>query len=288
MKLADTDLPILIVGESGTGKELVADFIHQNSSRKVYNLEKINCASLPETLLDNELFGHEKGAYTGADAVFKGVFERAHNSSLFLDEIGDMPLAIQSKILRALQNNEIRRLGGKDTLEIDVRFIAATNKDLQSLIHENYFREDLFYRLNAAMVSIPPLRKRKEDILLLVNHFLEEIYRENKQSRASFSEEVESLFNEYSWPGNIRELKNVVKYAATVTNGTIIYLKDLPPYLFNNSSEYGALNIKDNVEKELIIKILKETNFNKKRTAEILNICRKTLYNKMEKFGIPM
>lgn len=286
IKLSDTDLPILIVGESGTGKELIADFIHQHSDRKLYKLEKINCASFPETLLDNELFGHEKGAYTGADSVFKGVFERAHNGTLFLDEIGDMPLSIQSKILRALQNNEIRRLGGKETLAINVRFIAATNKNLQDLIEEKEFREDLFYRLNAAMINLPPLKDRKEDIELLSNYFLHELASENQQEAAKLSDEVLCIFQKYSWPGNIRELKNVIKYAGTIANNETICVNDLPPYFFDKSRKSQQISLKDNVEKDLIIRILSETNFNKKKTAEILNICRKTLYNKLEKYGI--
>jgi DNA-binding NtrC family response regulator len=288
LKLAATDLPILIVGESGTGKELVADFIHQNSDRKIYTLEKINCASFPESLLDNELFGHERGAYTGADASFKGVFERAHGGSLFLDEIGDMPLSIQSKILRTLQNHEIRRLGGKETRKVDVRFIAATNKNLQDLMEAGKFRQDLFYRLNAAMISIPALRDRKEDISFLSTHFLQELAEERELQPAELSDEVTVLFHEYSWPGNVRELKNVIKYAGTVTNNTTICLNDLPPYLFNHAERKESLNLKDDVEKELISRVLKETNYNKKRAAEILRICRKTLYNKIEKYGIPI
>jgi DNA-binding NtrC family response regulator len=285
-KLAATELPLLIVGESGTGKELFADYIHQKSDRRVYRLEKINCASFPETLLDNELFGHEKGAYTGANDSFKGVFERAHRGTLFLDEIGDMPLAIQSKILRALQNKEIRRLGGKETRQVDVRFIAATNKDMRELIEKGSFREDLYYRLNAAMVRIPPLRDRMEDIELLCASFLQEISEENERETPRISGGVFRLFHEYAWPGNVRELKNVIQYAGTVATGDRICIEDLPPYLFERAAAKEELNLKDNLEKELILKILKQTNFNKKRAAELLNVCRKTLYNKIEKYGI--
>jgi len=173
-KLSTTDLPVLIIGESGTGKELVADVIHSGSQRSSKPMLKVNCAAFPETLLDNELFGHEKGAYTGADSAFKGVFERADGSSLFLDEIGDMPLPLQSKILRTLQNREVRRIGGAATLSVDVRFIAATNSDVQDLIRAGKFREDLFYRLNTAVIKVPPLRERKEDLSDLVGLFTEE------------------------------------------------------------------------------------------------------------------
>lgn len=286
VKLAATELPLLIQGESGTGKELFADYIHRNSNRKVYRLEKINCAAFPETLLDNELFGHEKGAYTGAEDSFKGVFERAHKGTLFLDEIGDMPLSIQSKILRTLQSKEIRRLGGKETRQVDVRFIAATNKDIQELIRNGTFREDLYYRLNAAMIRIPPLRERREDIELLVEAFLRDIATENEVDPPRLSEPILQLFHEYTWPGNVRELKNVLHYAATVSNGELINIEDLPPYLFEQAAEEEGLSVKDNMEKELILKILKRTKYNKKRAAEILNICRKTLYNKINKYGI--
>jgi DNA-binding NtrC family response regulator len=173
-KLAATDLPILIYGQNGTGKEVMADYIHAHSSRRDKKMIKVNCAAFPENLLDNELFGHEKGAYTSADARFIGLFEKAHQGTLFLDEIGDMSAAIQSKILRALQNKEIRRIGGTDTIQIDVRFIAATNKDLITLMNTGKFREDLYYRLNTAFLNIIPLRERKEDIQLLVDCFLEE------------------------------------------------------------------------------------------------------------------
>ncbi len=219
-KLADTDLPVLICGESGTGKEVLADYIHATSARSAAPMVKINCVAFPETLLDNELFGHERGAYTGADSMFKGLFEKADGSTLFLDEIGDMPLSIQAKILRTLQDKEIRRLGGNQTIRVDVRFIAATNKDVAELIGKGQFREDLYYRLNAAVLSLPPLRERREDVPLLVEHFL--------AAGKAVSPDVMERFLRYDWPGNVRELKNVVTYAAAMCSGSMIEAEDLP------------------------------------------------------------
>lgn len=285
-KLATTDYPIFLCGESGTGKELVADFIHMHSPRSSLKMYKINCASLPQSLLDNELFGHDKGAYTGADSTFKGIFERANKSSLFLDEIVDMPLEIQSKILRTLQNHEIRRLGGKETLEVDVRFIAATNKDIQRLVEKGKFREDLYYRLNAALLNIPPLRDRKEDIPLLTNHFLAEFSRNNSDRIKAVDSSVMEFLMEYNWPGNIRELKNIINYAATISNGYLIGVEDMPPYLANNQVIAVKTSNKEELDKNQILKFLHKTKYNKKKAAELLNISRRTLYNKMEKYGI--
>jgi DNA-binding NtrC family response regulator len=288
-KLAVTDLPILISGENGTGKEIMADFVHMHSPRNSRRMLKINCASFPETLLDNELFGHEKGAYTGANALFKGVFERAHKSSLFLDEIGDMPFSIQAKILRTLQNHELRRLGGTATITVDVRFIAATNKNLEKLIREERFREDLLYRLNTAVIHIPPLRERKEDIPLLVEHFLSDHAQTNSTRFNSINDAVRERFFHYHWPGNVRELKNVINYAAAVSSKESIDLDDLPPNfpttLQQDVSETPG-NIREEMEKNLIIKMLQKTDYNKKKTAEILNMSRKTLYSRLRKYGI--
>ncbi len=205
-RLAATDLPVLIQGENGTGKEVIADFIHSSSPRHPRKMLKVNCSAFPETLLDNELFGHEQGAYTGANTQFKGVFERADCSSLFLDEIGDMPLTIQAKILRTLQNKEIRRLGGNETVTINVRFIAATNKNVKKLISAERFREDLYYRLNTAVLKLPPLRERKDDIPLLVDHFLQEYCRNHNTCVDHVSERALSHFQQYHWPGNVREI----------------------------------------------------------------------------------
>jgi two-component system response regulator AtoC len=285
-KLAATDLPVLICGENGTGKEILADFIHLNSPRSSQKILRVNCASFPETLLDNELFGHEKGAYTGADSVFKGVFERADHSSLFLDEIADMPLAIQAKILRTLQNHEIRRLGGNTMITIDVRFIAATNKDLNKLIQDNRFREDLFYRLNTAVIKIPPLRERKEDIPVLTEFFLAEYARIHATLAKRISDAVQHTFLHYHWPGNVRELKNVINYAAALSSKDVIELEDLPPDFPLTPTQNAPENIREEMEKDLIIKILQKTAYNKKKAAELLNMSRKTLYSRLRKYGI--
>jgi DNA-binding NtrC family response regulator len=285
-RLAHTDYPILLCGESGTGKELFADFIHMQSRRSAYRLFKLNCASLPDSLLDNELFGHDRGAYTGADAEFPGIFERADKSSLFLDEIGDMPLEIQAKILRTLQNHEVRRLGGKEVRRVDVRFIAATNKDIRALVKEGKFREDLFYRLNAALMEIPPLRERRADIPLLVHHFLAEDATGDGDGQKMLDASAMEMLVRGEWPGNIRELKNAVNYAATIAPGSVIGIRDLPPYLYADQGEQRPASPLRNIERNLILEALKKTNFNKKKSAELLNVSRRTLYNKIEKYGI--
>jgi len=285
-RLATTDLPILILGENGTGKEVLADFIHSQSARNARAMLKINCAAFPESLLDNELFGHEKGAYTGADTEFKGVFERANHSSLFLDEIGDMSPVIQAKILRTLHNRELRRLGGSRTIQVDVRFIAATNKDLQKLIDRERFREDLYYRLKAAVLKIPPLRERKDDIPLLVNHFLTEYARLQSEPLKSVGEPVWEVLTRYDWPGNVRELKNLINYAAAITTKGVIGLDELPPDFLEIPPAMEPNGRLEDVEKNVIINMLRQTGYNKKRTAELLNIGRKTLYRKLQKYGI--
>jgi DNA-binding NtrC family response regulator len=277
-KLANTDLPVLICGESGTGKEVLADYIHATSARSAAPMVKINCVAFPETLLDNELFGHERGAYTGADSMFKGLFEKADGSTLFLDEIGDMPLSIQAKILRTLQDKEIRRLGGNQTIRVDVRFIAATNKDVAELIGKGQFREDLYYRLNAAVLSLPPLRERREDVPLLVEHFL--------AAGKAVSPDVMERFLRYDWPGNVRELKNVVTYAAAMCSGGMIEAEDLPVHFLDISRGKDGGNIREDMERSLILKVLQSTKYNRSRAAEILNMSRKTLYSKMAKYGL--
>ena len=290
-KIAATDLPVLIVGENGAGKEVIADAIHSQSARHAHKMLKINCAAFPETLLDNELFGHEKGAYTGANSVFRGVFERADHSSLFLDEIGDMPLTIQAKILRTLQNKEIRRLGGNSTTTIDVRFIAATNKDVRKLIGEERFREDLYYRLNAAVITLPSLRERKEDIALLVEHFLHDYAVRNAAPVKRVSEAVLRRLSHYDWPGNVRELKNVINYAAAISASMLIDDDDLPPEFPHEDDvepPTASENIREEMEKNLIFKMLQKTEYNKKKTAELLNMSRKTLYSRLKKYGIPL
>jgi two-component system response regulator AtoC len=287
-QLAATDLPILICGESGTGKELLADFIHSCSRQSCNKIVKINCSAFAESLQDNELFGHDKGAYTGADSTYQGVFERAHNSTLFLDEIGDMPLSIQAKILRTLQDKELRRVGGKASIKMNVRFIAATNKNLQVLMAEQKIREDLFYRLNAATLTIPPLRQRREDIPPLVAHFLNDFQSNDPKKPKLLSEGVMKFFINYDWPGNVRELKNALQYAAAISLKDSIDIGDLPPGFINQETSEKSENIRNKMEKELILSILQKAEYNKKRAAELLNMSRKTLYNKLDKYGISL
>ncbi len=285
-QLAATDLTVLIYGESGTGKELLADFIHSYSVQPCNPIVKINCSAFAESLLDNELFGHDRGAYTGADTTFKGVFERADGGTLFLDEIGDMPQLIQSKILRTLQDKEIRRLGGKNNIKVNVRFIAASNKNLRKLMCEKSFREDLFYRLNAATLTVPPLRERKQDIPLLVSLFLQESPSGKSQKPKVISDRVMQILMDYDWPGNIRELKNTLHYAAAIALDECIDVNDLPPEFFKHQPTITTENIREKMEKELILSMLRKTGNNKKRAAELLKISRKTLYNKLDKYEI--
>lgn len=285
-RLAETDMPVLIIGGNGTGKELLANFIHNNSRRSAYQMNSVNCAAFPETLLDNELFGHEKGAYTGADATFIGIFEKADGGTLHLDEIGDMAPSTQAKILRTLQNNEIRRIGGNKSIAIDVRFIASTNRNIQDLIDEGRFREDLYYRINAATLQIPPLKERTDDIPVLVDHFLRLFSDSNSKPVCRVCEEVLNRFNEYRWPGNIRELKNTINYAATMSTSGKIRLEDLPASFINMEKTESRYNIREESEKRLILRMLKQSDYNKRKAAALLEISRKTLYNKLKKYGI--
>ncbi|MBI9101596.1 MAG: sigma-54-dependent Fis family transcriptional regulator [Spirochaetales bacterium] len=282
-KLAQTNFPILIIGESGTGKERVAHYIHEASKRSAIDMNCINCAAFPENLLDNELFGHEKGSYTGAESQFQGIFERSDKSTLFMDEIGDMSLQTQAKILRTLQNNEIRRIGGKENISIDVRVIGATNKDLTDMIKNKRFREDLYYRINTAVIKIPPLRERKEDIIPLADFFLND---DSPAVNRTLSSEVGDIFINYSWPGNVREVRNSIHYARAMSSSSIIEISDLPNQFNKHSEETFQEGSLEDYEKTLIIKTLKDSGDNKKRAAELLNISRKTLYNKLEKYGL--
>ena len=287
-RLAPTELPILITGENGTGKELVADALHEGSRRAMGRMLKVNCAAFPESLLDNELFGHERGAYTGADSVYKGLFEQATAGTLFLDEVGDMPAAIQAKILRALQNREIRRIGGSETLAVDVRFIAATNHGIEDLLGAGHFREDIFYRLSGAVVAVPPLRYRHEDIPELARIFVEEYCLQNSLPLKTISPRVMDLFLGQAWPGNVRELKNAVNYACAISGGDEIGPADLPPHLGTTGAAAveGGLNVREQAEKDLIVRALQQSSWNKTAAADSLAMSRKSLYNKIARYGI--
>jgi DNA-binding NtrC family response regulator len=286
-RLADSSLSVLIFGESGTGKELLAEFIHSVSPRSAGPLVKVNCASFPDSLLDNELFGHDRGAFTGADSVYQGVFEQAQGGTLFLDEVSDMTLATQAKILRALQNQEIRRIGGRNPIRLDVRFVGATNRDMSSQVASGAFRQDLFYRLNAALLEIPPLRERKDDIPGLCDHFLKEFAQGSESRRKTLSEPVRDLLMNHNWPGNIRELRNTIHYASTIAMAPVVQTKDLPPSFLCRIPESDARAGPVETERDRISEMLKRTSFNKSKAAELLNISRKTLYNKIDKYGLP-
>ncbi len=289
---APTDLPALIYGESGTGKELFAEFIHQNSPRNKEPIQKINCSAFPPSLLDNELFGHDKGAFTGADKEYKGIFERSQESTLFLDEIGDMSKPLQAKILRVIQNKEIRRIGGKENIHIDVRFIAATNKDLYTLVQQNRFREDLFYRLNTGIFIIPPLRDRKEDIQLLVAHSINDF--NNKYNRQiEVNDNALNRFIDYDWPGNVRELMNTTSYLCAMSKNSKISIESIDNFLNtkghaeNKSIELTNSSV-ETIERERIILALEKCNYSKIDAAELLKVSRATLYRKIEKYDIPL
>ncbi len=292
--VAPTDATVLILGESGTGKELVANSIHQNSKRASQPFIKVSCAALPEPLLESELFGHEKGAFTGAIARREGRFQLAHRGTLFLDEVGEMSPTTQTKLLRVLQEKEFEPLGSPRTLKVDVRVIAATNKNLEREVKEGRFREDLFYRLNVVPVSLPPLRERKEDIPALAAHFFA-LYRDkNKKELRELSGKTLDLLTRYDWPGNIRELENCIERAVIMAKGEVIAPADLPPGIQAMSSgdkELAELALPSGVslqevEKALILKTLEDTGGNRTRAAEILGINRRTLQIKLKEYGI--
>jgi two-component system response regulator HydG len=291
--VAPTDATVLILGESGTGKELVANSIHHNSPRASQSFIKVSCAALPETLLEGELFGHEKGAFTGAIARREGRFQLAHRGTIFLDEVGEMSVTTQTKLLRVLQEKEFEPLGSTRTVKADVRVIAASNKDLEREVKEGRFREDLFYRLNVVPVSLPPLRERKEDIPTLAAHFFA-VYRDkNRKELRDISGKAMDLLMRYDWPGNIRELENCMERAVILARGEIIAPADLPLPIqaLSRDREIQGLNLPSGislqeVERALILKTLDDTGGNRSRAAEILGINRRTLQNKLKEYGI--
>ena len=292
---APSDATILILGESGTGKELIANAIHQNSERKDNLFVKINCAALPENLLESELFGHEKGAFTGAITKREGRFELANGGTLFLDEIGDMTLSTQAKILRVLQEGEFERVGGDKTIKVDVRIIAATNKYLKQEVEKNNFRNDLYFRLSVVPITLPPLRKRKQDIPLLAEFFLKKYTKKNKRIIKGFAPAALDKLMRYHWPGNVRELENVIERTVIMSFDQLISaetLPDLPNSTDSHINEQDAelqpgRSIKD-VEKELIIKTLESTDKNITYAAELLGISRRTLHNKIHEYNIEL
>lgn len=292
-KVAPSLANVLLRGESGTGKELVAKAIHYMSLRAKGPFIKFNCASIPEGLLESELFGHEKGAFTGAMALRKGRFELSDRGTIFLDEIGDLPVTLQPKILRVLQEKEFERVGGEKTIKVDVRLIAATSRNLEDLVAEGKFREDLYYRLNVVPIYLPPLRARKEDIVLLSDHFLKKYNQENNKS-IKISTEALNLFSEYEWPGNVRELENTVERLVVMSKGEVISRSDLPTTIREQSikAKYAS-NMTDNlpstvevIEKDKILDALNKTGWVQARAAKLLGITPRQIGYKIKRYGI--
>ena len=320
-RVLDNDVTVLITGESGTGKELVASAIHNNGVRKDKPMIKVNTVAIPESLLESELFGHERGAFTGAVSQKMGKVEAANGGTLFLDEIGDMSLPLQGKLLRVLQEREIERVGSTKTIKVDIRVIAATNRDLAKMVEKNEFREDLYYRLNVIPIHLPPLRKRRDDIALLIDHFVNEYNPRLRRNITAVAEGALQKLLNYSWPGNIRELENTVQRIMLMATGNTIHVDDLPPSLRSDSllaarsipSELPAgaevleeidlktlLNtedfsqpladrvqhIGDHIEKYLIKGALRKTGGHRQETADLLGMSRKSLHNKMVRYGL--
>ena len=295
IKAAATTLPVIITGESGTGKELLAQAIHHASSRRPFPFVRVNCAAIPRDLFESELFGYEKGAFTGARRRGKpGKFELAHHGSMFLDEIGDLPLEMQPKLLRVLEEKEFERIGGNNIMKADFRLLAATNHDLEQMLKDRVFREDLFYRLNVVALPIPPLRERKEDILPIARHLLDQISQDAGIPELELSPEAEQVFLEYNWPGNVREISNILERAVFFVENDTIRATDLPPYLYRSakhsapSAEKPLKYVQDEAEIDAIRNALKATGYNKAQAATRLGIHRSLLYKKMKKYNLPL
>jgi len=288
-RLAMSPSRVLITGESGTGKELVARLIHEKGPRRNEPFIPVNCAAIPHELIESELFGHEKGSFTGAHERKKGKFELADRGTLFLDEIGDMSLQTQAKVLRVIETQEFQRVGGNRTLRVDVRIIAATNKDIAEEVKKGNFREDLFFRLNVIPLHIPPLRERRDDIPLLVEFFLSEISRQYGRHKKEIAPEAIEVLRNYDWPGNVRELKNLVERLIIMSSNNRILTGDIHP-LSSDSRDYFSLKTlkeaRDAFERDFILKKLQENNWNVSRTAEALQIERSNLHRKIKAYGL--
>lgn len=294
-RVAPSQATVLILGESGTGKELIARAIHYASPRAEKPFIKVNCAALPENLLESELFGHEKGAFTGAVARRIGRFEQANQGSIFLDEIGDLSPSLQMKLLRVLQEKEFERVGSNQTIKSDVRVIAATNRNLEEAIRKGTFREDLYYRLNVVTISLPPLRERKEDIPLLIEHFLKKYNAENKKEVIGLSKEARNLLMQYDYPGNVRELENIIERAVVLCPGNIITVKDLPlsiqefkmgEFMEKAQRSRNLPGLVEEIEKQMIVNALKNNDGVQTKAAAELGISERVLRYKMKKYGL--
>lgn len=280
-------------GESGTGKEVIAQTIHEASHRKNQPFIAINCGAIQKELIGSELFGYERGSFTGARKDGKkGKFEEANGGTLFLDEIGEMPIDLQVHLLRVLQEKEVTRIGSSKPIPVNVRIIAATNKDLHKLIQQGQFRDDLFFRLNVVTVNFPPLRERKEDIPLLADYFLKQFAEKYEKQSLSFAKETLEFLNNYRWPGNIRELQNALEHAVIFSDTSIINLVNLPSYLLENrveealSEQDDEFSLIEQEEKKILLQLLNETNWNVSAVAKRMNIARSTLYRKLKKYEI--
>ncbi len=298
-RVTESKSTVLLQGESGTGKELIARAIHANGPRRDKPFIPVNCGALPDTLLESEMFGYEKGAFTGAVGNKVGLFESANGSTLFLDEIGELGQAVQVKLLRVMQDHEVRRVGSTTSTKVDVRVIAATNRDLEQLVKEGKFRDDLFYRLNVVRITLPPLVERREDIPMLVHHFLQKCAGGTAHAVRGVLPETMALLMQYRWPGNVRELENAIERAVSLSHGPLLTLDDLPTSLRRTElpsketagaighSDEGCLTLEE-VEKRHLVRVLKETKGNKVKAAKILGIDRRTLYRMAERFGLDL
>jgi two-component system response regulator HydG len=295
--VAPSDATVLIAGESGTGKELIARSLHYNSPRKDYPLVTVNCAAITETLLESELFGHERGAFTGAERRRDGRIMQANQGTLFLDEIGETSPTMQAKLLRVLQEKEIQRVGGEEVLTVDVRIVVATNRDLETEVAQGRFREDLFYRINVMALNVPPLRERKDDVPLLAQHFLEKYAQKNRKSAKGFVPLAMDMLIKYDWPGNVRELENTVERAVILLTGDHVSENQLPLNIVKKYPGNDTLTLSltpgvdgtrslDEIEKEAILATLEIAGGNKSETARRLGITRKTLHNKLKSYGV--
>ncbi len=285
-RVGPSEAAVLVQGESGTGKELVAQALHEASSRHKGPLVKVNCAALPENLLESELFGYTRGAFTGATKNKPGRFQLAEKGTIFLDEIGELPLTLQAKLLRALQEHEVEPLGGTKPDKVDVRVLAATNNDLEELISRKLFREDLYYRLNVIEIRLPPLRERKGDIAALAAHLLQKLGRKNEKKTPRLSPQFLQALKEYSWPGNIRELENVLERALVLCNGETLQTEDLPSKILSGEKERPSAESLEEAEKDTLIKALEANDYHREKTADSLGISRRNLQYKLRKYGL--
>jgi DNA-binding NtrC family response regulator len=290
-QLAISDIPVLITGESGTGKELIARAIHNNSARRKQRLVALNCAGLSESILEDELFGHVRGAFTGATGERIGRFEHADRGTLFMDEIGDMPVAMQAKLLRVLENGEVVRVGSNDPIQVNVRLISATNRKLDEMVAEKHFREDLYFRIKGVTIHLPPLRERREDIPLLIHYFMQHAAEKYQKQIDSIDPEAQHVLMSYSWPGNVRQLRNAIDTMVVLSTGPRLTTANLPTDIRPAGGDVGGMNNLvgisiEQAEKELIRNTLKLVNDNREQAAKILGIGERTLYRKIKEYGL--